>query len=180
MSLDANISKSVIDEIARQLGIEADELYKAGFSFFPLVMPVHLTNLQRNLAPYGGTIEENYNTVILVNNTYGQEDLTVPAGKRWYLFGGFLLNGDDVARDCWVNVIGTEGSTLLRLLKDQAVGAATDVYFPNTEATVDQMGSGIYPIPLLAGSIIRFRWDAGGASTGGTAKYCAIVVEVDE
>ena len=47
MSLDANLTKSVIDEMARQLGIETDELYSAGFRFFPLIVPVQITNLQK-------------------------------------------------------------------------------------------------------------------------------------
>lgn len=180
MTLDANISKAVIDEMARQLGMEADELYKAGFQFFPLIMPVHLTNLQKNIAPYGGTIEGNYAETTLVNNTNGSRRLTVPAGKRWYLFGGYMHNGDNVGRVCDLSIEDTNSKIVLINLRGQAIGVGGTVVFPNTEAVVGQAGSGIYPIPMLAGWDLLFNWLAGGASAGGTSRSAAIVIEVDE
>lgn len=180
MSLDANVSDTMMDEIARQLGVDAADLKKTGFLFFPLVMPVHITNLQRNLAPYGGEVVHNYNEVTLVNNVTKNEALTVPATKRWYLMGGFILNGDDVARVCVITVRIPAGNTIMRLIKSQSIAAATDVYYPNTEASVDQIGHGAYPIPLEAGTVINFQWTQGGASAGGTGKFAALVVEVDE
>lgn len=179
MSLDANVSDTMFDEIARQLGIDAADLKKSGFTFFPLIMPVHLTNLQKDLAPYGGKIEQNYLTTALGNNDQVIVYLTVPATKRWYLWGGKLLNADNVARNCGVTLMDESSHVIFVLAKTQSVGAGASVYYPNTEAVVTQIGSGAYPIPMKAGWQLQFKWLAGGASTGGTAQYTALVVEVD-
>lgn len=180
--MEANLSDSQLENMASALGIDVDTLKQS--RFFDLlkgVFPVYITNLDRVLAPFGGEIVSNLTSVTLVNNTLKQVDITVPAGKRWYLFGGSITNPDDVGRNCTIFV--TDGTAILyRILKDQAIGATASAYFPNTEATVSQIGSGAYPLPLLAGYMISFYWAAGGASAGGVSASGAVamVVEVDE
>ena len=177
--LDANIAKSTRDEIARQLGIDSKELQESGFTFFPIITPVQITNLQRNLTPFGGDIDANGSTTTLVNNTTKGETLTVPAGKRWYLFGGSIKNGDNVARECTVSLLDTSDVTVLTLMRTISIAAGITNMFPNTEATVLQVGGGAYPIPLDSGYDISYAWAAGGASAGGTARFSAFIVEVD-
>ena len=179
MSLDANVSDTMMDEIARQLGIDAADLKKAGFTFFPLVMPVHLTNLQKQLQPYGGEIKANYTAVTLVNNTAKNQAVTVPANKRWFLWGGFADNADDVARSFKISLFDADDQLIMRLIRSQSLAGPGEIMYPNTEATILQTGHGAYPIVMDAGWYLAFYWAAGGASTGGTSHVTALVTEVE-
>jgi len=179
--MEATIPKATLEEMARQLGIVEDDITK--YPFFRVlegIIPVYFMNLSRMLAPYGGAIEDNYGSKTLENNTSASQIITVPAGKRWYLFGGHLMNGDDVVRACYVQLRNASNQVIAYLAQAQNVGANARLHWPNTEAVVTKLGGGGYPIPMLAGYNLYISWAAGGASAGGASPYSAFVVEMDE
>ena len=179
--MQINPSDTLLDEMARELGINPDDLkHSRFFNLIKGVFPVYITNLTRKLAPFGGAIESNRTVTPLVNNTVLDVHIEVPATKRWYLFGGRITNGDNVARNCYVTIQNKANENVLQLFRDQALGAGGDGYFPNSEATVIQLAGGLYPLPLSAGMAVHFHYAAGGASAGGTAIAVAWVVELDE
>lgn len=115
--------------------------------------------------------------VPLVNNTIKELELTVPAGKRWFLMGGYFTNGDDVARNSSVSI--TDGTdTILWLRASSAMADGATYLYPTTVAS----NSNIMPTGMFvldAGWTIKFYWAAGGASTGGNSTITAMVLEVD-
>lgn len=179
--METNPTDTLLAELARELGIDEDTLKSN--RFFTLVkgvFPVYIMNLTRKLAPYGGEIDDNYATVTLGNNDTVSQTVTVPAGKRWYLFGGRMSNGDNVVRNVTLQVYNELDVAIAMLIRYQVLAAGGEIFFPNTEAVSTQLGSGAYPLPLLAGWDLEYTWNAGGVSAGGTSHISAIVVEVDE
>jgi len=176
-----NPSNTLLEEMARELGIDADKMKtERFFKLIKATVPVYLMNLTRKTAPYGGDIVSNMETITLVNNVALNYDFIVPAGKRWYLWGGKMMNGDDVNRNCSASIYDADANKLMVVLRSQAIVAGNETYFPNTEASVTQLGSGAYPVPLLAGWYVRYYFAAGGASAGGDAENALMVVEVEE
>lgn len=126
----------------------------------------------------GGTIKSNHANVTLVNNTAKTETVTVPTGRRWYLFGGKIYNGDDVNRSCTIFITDASDKVLMTLLKF-TVAATDEGFYPNNDdLAANQVSDGAYPIPLLAGWKLKFTFAAGGASAGGTGEISGIVLEV--
>lgn len=179
--METNPSDTLLVEMARELGIDEDTLKNN--RFFQLikgVLPVYIMNLTRKMAPYGGDIKSNATAVTVVNNTIKTENIEVPAGKRWHLFGGKIINPDNVARNVYIELYDENDVKICRLLKFVAAGPGGEAYFPNSEATIDQVGPGAYPFPMSAGWYMQFYFGAGGASAGGTGTVFAVVVELDE
>lgn len=179
--MQVNPSDATLEEMARELGIDPDDLKQS--RFFDLIkgtFPVYIMNLTRKTAPYGGDILQDHlgAAVTLVNNTLLNHDIIVPAGKRWYLFGGRIFNGDDVERACQVVLLSAEAVGITVLLRSQAIAAGAYASYPNGEASVLQTIS--FPLPMAAGTYLRFGFEAGGASAGGTGYCSAILIEVDE
>jgi len=116
--------------------------------------------------------------VVLVNNTVKTTDVTVPGNKRWFYYGGYMTNGDDVARDCQCAIY--DGTDLLYYIRVfAALGAGAVAAFPNTSASAYNIRFPSDGLALEPGWIIRFTWNAGGASTGGNSTISAMVREVD-
>lgn len=181
MALQINPADAILEEMARELGLDPDDL--KGDRFFQLVkgvFPVYIMNLTRKMAPYGGALKDNYASVTLANDTAKNELKTVPPGKRWYLFGGRITNGDDVNRQVYIQLFNADDKNIGQLAKSQTVNAGAVLCYPNTEAVVTQMGSGAYPVPMKAGDYIKINWAAGGASAGGDSDTSALVVELNE
>lgn len=181
MAVEMNPSDTLLEEMARELGINIDELkMKRFFKLIKGTFPVYIMNLTRKMAPYGGEILDNFDEVTLVNNVTKSHNVTVPATKRWYLWGGRMSNGDDVARNSGCRLHNSDAKIIFTPLMSQALAAGSSLYFPTTIVTVNQLGSGAYPIPMKAGDYIRFTWVAGGVSAGGTSEIILLVSEIDE
>lgn len=128
-----------------------------------------------------GEIKSNLNTnVTLVNNTAKTQDITVPTGMRWYIFGGKVSNGDSVDRATYVRLQDGSANTILYLKSSATLAAGAEWNFPQHADNTSQIQGGSYPLPALAGWVIRFYWAAGGASAGGTSQVSLLVLEVPE
>lgn len=120
----------------------------------------------------GGEIDDNRTTVVLANNTAKTEYVVVPANERWKLFGGVMHNGDDVTRNCTVTVTDSSNNIIFYLLNTTAIAAGVHQSYPKAA------GMPVFPVPLKGGWKLRFRWETGGASTGGNAYPTAIATKV--
>lgn len=181
MAFDMNPSDAILEEMARELGMDVDELkMKRFFKLIKATLPVYIMNLTRKTSPFGGEIESNYTEFALGNNDNVHAIITVPPGKRWFLFGGAILNGDDVNRACSVLLLNEDDKIIGAIFLSQTINAGVRAYYPNTVSSVLHIGHGAYPLPLAAGWQIDAYFAAGGASSGGTGALTAMVVEVDE
>lgn len=118
----------------------------------------------------GGEIINPTENVTLVNNTAKTVLKTVPAGKRWFLYSVRAYNGDDVQRNILIYIRDAADETLHELIADAAVGATS--WSAQKELSC--------PIPLKAGYDIVYVYATGGASTGGTGKAVAEILEITE
>ena len=125
-----------------------------------------------------GVLVTNYNAAVaLANNTAKTQAVTVPAGKRWFLFGGIMSNADNVERATQIYITdGTNTVMYIRQATAQAAGAI--IAYPNTVALATNWQFPV-PMPLSAGWTITFYWAAGGASAGGNATISAVVSQMD-
>lgn len=123
-----------------------------------------------------GSIVSNEADSTLVNNTALTRTITVPANARWKLYGGDVLNGDDVSRNLSVAVDdGTD--RIFTYVVGSALGVSARHAYPfDTGGSITEL-SAIGPVPLVAGDRVRITWAAGGASAGGTAKSSANIEE---
>lgn len=134
-----------------------------------------------------GRFTDNLTSVALVNNTEKVIDVTVPAGKRWFLMFVRMVNADDVARTIIAIIYKEAAKTniLLPLFTKSGLGAAGVIVYPSsmpTSAGAYMAGACAPPgIILEAGHTISFTWATGGASTGATDAdgLCVAVLEVD-
>lgn len=124
----------------------------------------------------GGTIEDNEASTALVNNTAATRTITVPARRVWLIYGGYVVNKDNVARNIEV-VLKNSGDKVLIVLATKA-SVASDSYltFPNTESSEKNFGRNL--IIADSGMKITITWSAGGASAGGTARSSLVVQEL--
>lgn len=119
-------------------------------------------------------------TVTLVNNTTKTEIRTVPAGKRWLIVGGWLHNGDDVARGCYVQAKDAASVGIGYFRKDSSMPAGDKNRFPNfSDNDQYSFDHTCYPVSLNAGELVVFGWAAGGVSAGGIAVNFFEYYEVD-
>lgn len=122
-----------------------------------------------------GFIVTNEAASTLVNNTALTRTITVPTNARWRLYGGHVLQADDVSRVMEIRAdSGVSGENLFEFLLT-TVGANTRVAWPSTSAEIDVHNS--MPVPLSEGDRINITFAAGGASAGGTARSSAVVEE---
>lgn len=97
---------------------------------------------------------------------------TVPAGKRWWLFGGGFFM--DVSSTSSVRVFNAADEIVLLL---HAAGAATGAQaYPATTGAAGNMGSGSGPFPMDAGGYVQITF--GTAQTTGAYASC-LVLEID-
>lgn len=116
---------------------------------------------------------DNEGTTTLNNNTPVTRTLNCPPNSTWLLYGGRLLNGDDVARV--IDVIIDNGYQNLHIGHGQSVDGGSGSTYPHTTAGLNE-GQG-FPFPLIAGDRIRIVFNAGGASSGGIARSSAVVMQ---
>lgn len=90
-----------------------------------------------------------------------------------------MHNGDDVARGCSIIAYDSADVAILPILSAIAVAAAGVKYAPTKYTSEDYAHPSQTPIELEAGDYVRFHWDAGGASTGGTSVIMLTVREVE-
>jgi len=114
----------------------------------------------------------------LVNNTSKTVDLIVPDTAMYLVYGGSLQNNDDVARTLSVSIMDSTGNIIIQLIVSTAIAAGDYITFPCTVSGLDNYG-GSTPLPLPAGSKIRYSWNAGGASTGGSTRYSLLYQRID-
>lgn len=125
----------------------------------------------------GGRVVDNRSTTALVNNTVKSESITVPANKRWLVIGGAMQNADNVTRICQA-VVYNEADQLLFQIFYASLATTVRGYFPS-EASDTYRTAICYPLILEAGQYAKLTWQAGGASTGGTAEFSFMVLEID-
>jgi len=95
------------------------------------------------------------------------QEFTVPAGKRWFLFGGTVTT--DANNTVIVTV--TDGTNTLMTLASHAAQIG-EVWYPEA----DNVGNIVFPLPLDAGDEVLIT--CGGAQGAG-AKATCLVVEVE-
>lgn len=122
--------------------------------------------------------KSNKTSVTLVNNTAKTVDLTVPSNERWIPRHGYIKNFDDVTRTCRVQIYNDDDVRIGFLLYDTAIVAAGYQIFPNKAQSSSRELDDQLELIMLPGWYIRFQWDAGGASTGGTGNIYMYVLAV--
>jgi len=123
-----------------------------------------------------GRIVDNFATTVLGNNDTVTRTITIPANRRWWVYGGLLFNADNVARNITVNIYNASAQRIGIIFPTQAVGAAGYVSYPNTLNSATQWA--VCLLALKAGDYITITWTAGGASAGGSAISSCIAQEV--
>lgn len=126
---------------------------------------------------YAGRIVDNVNTTALVNNTLKTVVVEVPAGKRWVVMGGMIENIDNVTRICQV-IISNNADAIIFQIFYHSLATTIRGYFPMRHADLFRTANPQILI-LAAGQKIKFTWQAGGASAGGTTEYSLDVIEQD-
>jgi hypothetical protein len=114
-----------------------------------------------------------YGEVTLVNNVTKTQDVVVLTDEIYLVSGGYIHNGDDVARLVQVQHFTSAGKLLDQLVYHAALAAGQRAFFPSQLiAGGDTITHGnSYPMVLGSGDYIRYTWTAGGASAGGIAGY---------
>jgi len=127
---------------------------------------------------FQGVFSKKKTSVTLVNNTAKDQDLAVPTGQEWTILRGRTHNGDNVARNASVICYDSAAVEMATLHTSAALAAGAVIQFPrnNQNAAEDPMRQ---PLVLEAGDYVRFHWDAGGASTGGTSVIMLHVLQRD-
>lgn len=145
--------KALLKELA-----ELDEKILPVFLVNPMDYPgsVHL----------GGEIKDNYTVV----GATDAATLTVPVGKRWFLFGGLASRSQNAT--VLVDIYNENDKFLLRLLTEAA--AADIAIYP--EAIAPQAAPQWLGLPMKAGWYVKFSF---GAAQDANAFVTAIVLEVD-
>jgi len=114
-------------------------------------------------------------TTALGNNDNVVYDVIVPNGKIWLIYGGYIYNKDNVARTVSCILNKPNGESIGTLVNYASLPSNGKVVFPSKgqEATSDKdtFSAHAYPIIAFGGDYIRFTWQAGGASTGGTTSF---------
>jgi hypothetical protein len=119
-------------------------------------------------------------TQTLVNNTAVSKDFVVPAGKRWLVVGGIIQNADNVPRNSHVKLMTSDPVDIAWFRKNASLGAGDKIRFPSaSDLDAYSFQPEGYPVTCNAGEIVRWTWEAGGASTGGDAVNFFEYYEVD-
>lgn len=110
----------------------------------------------------------NVTSVVLVNNVTKTIDLTPGAGKRWELLGIRMANIDDVARTCNLSHFADAGATLnlTEYLESSLTG--NPMFWPNGDDLATVYANKFHKSVIEGVEIMRAKWTAGGASSGGT------------
>lgn len=115
---------------------------------------------------------DNESDTTLTNNTAATRTITVPTNARWKVYGGTVLNADDVTRA--TSVQADNGTDELVSWRDADLAASTRSSWPATTADDD---NGPVPFILNEADRVTIIWAAGGASAGGAAKSSCVIEE---
>lgn len=108
----------------------------------------------------------------LVNNQDKIYDVVVPTNRIWLIHYGYSYNKDSVPRTTWAQIISKDGRILGNLFYVANLPSNQKVTFPSTNVSdKDTFTDGAYPIVLFGGDWVRFGWNAGGTSSGGTTQF---------
>jgi len=151
---------------------------------FQLIISKYITNFKPGQFPSPDAIEDplsgdglkvdNEAATTLGNNDNVTRTITVPTNVKATYYGGAIYQVDDVARN--VTFRTDDGTQRLWNLKDNATTYAQNERptIPTGEADKLNLPAGAFPLPLSAGDRIHYTFNAGGASSGGTARSSAI------
>ena len=128
----------------------------------------------------GGTLKDNY---VVKGTAAGagkgnfseseqQHKITVPAGKRWLLWGGHVKRDANATMGIQIN---NSSDQMIHYLHYRAAAAETVGYGGGFHGTANAQGT--IPVPMKAGDYLQFDF---GANQAATASISAIVTEVDE
>jgi len=121
--------------------------------------------------------KNNVTSITLVNDTAKTQDVTVPSGKRWRLLWCKQTNPDSVTRNLYAKLYDASDNDLGFIISANAVTSGLEHAFPcRSHAGWDEISAESSEIWLDAGEYIRFTWDKGGTSTGGTDADGLVVV----
>jgi len=126
----------------------------------------------------GGRRNLNRTQVVFVNNTAKTVNITVPAGERWFLLWGKIINADDVARNCSVAIYDVDNAIIGTLRELAALAASGYELLKTVPGTISLLDPS-NPVILEAGDYVNFYWAAGGASAGGTGYIYLVCLELD-
>jgi hypothetical protein len=119
----------------------------------------------------GGYKKNNITSVVLVNNTAKTLDLTPGDGKRWQLLSARMVNIDDVNRNLSAAHYAEAAATnmLSQWCINTAISQNNGMHFPNVSYSdkKELLGS-VVPVIIEDTEMVRFTWNAGGVSAGGT------------
>jgi hypothetical protein len=139
---------------------------------------------EKMMTKMAGKFKRNRTAFTLTNNTALDVDIAVPSGKIWKILGGYTRNPDNVTRVATVRLFDSYGTDLGNLLY-VSLPAGQKAIFPmdgySTTTDKDTFPKEVFIEGLIAvyGDYIRFHWDAGGVSTGGSGYVYLNVLEFD-
>ena len=122
----------------------------------------------------GGLYNDNYTEVPLVSATAKIYSITVGLDEIWFIYCGYMVNGDSVARDMSVTLFNENNKSLGKFCSQSAAIAGAKLYFPTSPANPNTLFTGL-PIFAKQDWRIQFDWSAGIAGAGGTAGIVALV-----
>ena len=131
-----------------------------------------------NYTPFdaeGGRVLMVYETITLANNTVNDLQIQVPKGKMWWLIGGQIQNGDNVARVVFVRVQDPEGNDILNVYQESIAGGGWAAFIFNVADT--RTTPSAVPVPIPERCYLRIYYAAGGASAGGDGFLSYMVIE---
>lgn len=119
----------------------------------------------------GGLYNDKYTDVPLVSATAKDYDITCGLDEIWWIYGGYIVNGDSVARDLEVSLYNENDKKLAKFVSKAAVAAGGKLYFPYTHAVAaDERDYWlVFPIFMKQDWYVRYSWSAGVAGAGGSA-----------
>ena len=113
---------------------------------------------QFNFIFEGGEWLDSQAPTTLVSDTEASRTVTVETAYILMLHAVAIYNADDVARVCRVEILDSTDTLRFQLVNESInAGGRKDLVLP-------------HPLPVLGTYKIKFTWEAGGVSSGGTAK----------
>ena len=104
----------------------------------------------------GWPVWDGYGTVTLISATDVEETIQVPANEIWEVEAWEIVNGDDVARRCFIGIQKSDGTLIFTVI--------------NSTVNANSKADRIMSVTLAPNTKIYFKWYSGGASSGGTGK----------
>ncbi len=163
--------------VVNHRSIEGDDVICKGYVYN--TNPVGMGEFTESVSGKGLAVS-NEGATTLGNNDTVVRTITVPTNARWKVYGGVVLNGDDVTRNVLVDIDNGVTNQDLAIPLSRAVDASNFAGWPfgsETNTNSREPGGQAFPIPLIEGDRIRISFVAGGASAGGEARSSALIEE---